>query len=624
MKKTIAMLLVVCMLAAIFTITAFASEATLQNAITRKSSQLIDRNANLYEISLTTPGNELKVHDEIIIMVDGSYSTDDDWTSTIRPALLQVGEDILDGSGRTHITLMTFGIGDNVVVESARTMDEFNSKLPALPGGLLYGRSSTNCEAGFTGIERYINARANEIDNVYVVYISDGEVNTDETPYDFANWKNTTPICSTEALASIALEAEVIDVLNNPSLTRSNAFNEIFGEKDLSDLNAFFDALTSDELLAYGDKLLAEVFAASGMDINQNQPVSMAERAFLDWQNNGHAQIEDFYYYLTYGNSAYTCNKTNAATRAAAAGAALAANSKIRNIYLIDSNRSTDWMSSLDSNDKITFTAAGNMANLPAILAQNVSKFSITPYNDVVITDYMSKWVNFQMGTIKITDNSTGTVIYDETNGGWQINANRPTAQEVPVIVESVASSDYAGGGQNVIGNTSGTIYKLTWYVKDGAMLRSDNYTLSYKVSVDTKESGFSYSTTYPSNGLTTETFKTETGSFATNEIKIPTVTAATLNTVTPSEKENNNNNNNTNTNNNNNGNNNNNSEYTDIFDESVPLDDGYTEIFDEEVPKSANPSTGGAASPWMFVVLPMLLMMTAAFVFAHRKNETK
>ncbi|MBQ9938549.1 MAG: hypothetical protein IJO96_03355 [Oscillospiraceae bacterium] len=591
MKKIIAMLLVLCMVAAVSGVTAFAAEA--DGSVTKKSNTLVDRDSNRYEVSLSVPGEELKIHDEIIIMVDGSYSTDGEWINAVRPALLEIGEGILDGSGRALITLMTFGIGDNVVVEGARSMNELNSKLPSLPGGLLYGRSSTNCEAGFTGIERYINSKDYELDNVYVVYISDGRVNTDETPFDFSIWKETHTIIAPEDIAAEAVACEILGVSGDPSLEFSNAFKEVFGETDTADWEAFLANASKEDLLAYGDKLYAEVFAASGLDINQKYSVSVVERAFLDWQNDGHGIVEDFYYYTTYKNKDYSFNTNVSASRAAAACEALASNSKVRDIYLIDSDSTTPWMSGLDSNDKVTFAAAGSMSNLLNTLDTAIEELSVTPYNDVVITDYMSKWVNFEQGTIKITDNTTGKVIYDEAKGGWLIDAGRPTAQQIPVIVENVWQGEYAQGGENVVGNVSGEIYKLTWYVKDGAMLRTDNYTMSYYVTVDTEEAGFEYDVSYPANGLTTESYKDENGNGVTKEIKVPQVDAPT----------------------------------TTIIDEEIPKydggDDEYVEIFDEEVPKGPNPGTGGAA-PWMLLVIPAMAVMAAAVVFAARKIEAK
>ena len=250
-------------------------------------------------------------------------------------------------------------------------------------------------------------------------------------------------------------------------------------------------------------------------------------------------------------------------------------------------------MSGLDSNDKVTFAAAGSMSNLLNTLDTAIEELSVTPYNDVVITDYMSKWVNFEQGTIKITDNTTGKVIYDEAKGGWLIDVGRPTAQQIPVIVENVWQGEYAEGGENVVGNVSGEIYKLTWYVKDGAMLRTDNYTMSYYVTVDTEEAGFEYDESYPANGLTTESYKDENGNGVTKEIKVPQVDAPT----------------------------------TTIIDEEIPKHDGgddeYVEIFDEEVPKGPNPGTGGAA-PWMLLVIPAMAVMAAAVVFAARKIEAK
>ena len=185
MKKLIALLLTLCMVIAMSGMTAFAQDTVELKSITGKTYALLDRDENLYRVDLQVPGAEIELHDEIIVMVDGSYSTDDDWVTSVRPSLLEIGKTVLDGTGRTTMTLMTFGIGDNIVLESAKTFAELDERLPDLPGGLLYGRSSTNCEAGFNGIERYVNSKADELDNVYVIYITDGEANTDETLFDF-------------------------------------------------------------------------------------------------------------------------------------------------------------------------------------------------------------------------------------------------------------------------------------------------------------------------------------------------------------------------------------------------------------------------------------------------------
>ena len=100
-------------------------------------------------------------------------------------------------------------------------------------------------------------------------------------------------------------------------------------------------------------------------------------------------------------------------------------------------------------------------------------------------------------------DNNAGETIWTNADG-WYISENRPTSQEVPVVVEEVSFDAYAEGGSDVTGNKNGAIYKLTWYVKDGAMLRSNNYSLIYEVDVDTKEKGFKYDAYYPANGNTT------------------------------------------------------------------------------------------------------------------------
>ena len=105
------------------------------------------------------------------------------------------------------------------------------------------------------------------------------------------------------------------------------------------------------------------------------------------------------------------------------------------------------------------------------------------------------------MNTIKVVNNKSGRDIWTYT-GGWKISENRPTSQAAPVVLEMVPTSAYKDGGPNVVGNENDIIYKLTWYVKDGALCKYD-YSLVYEVEVDVYEKGFRYNTKYPSSGYT-------------------------------------------------------------------------------------------------------------------------
>ncbi|MBR5285318.1 MAG: Cys-Gln thioester bond-forming surface protein [Clostridia bacterium] len=127
---------------------------------------------------------------------------------------------------------------------------------------------------------------------------------------------------------------------------------------------------------------------------------------------------------------------------------------------------------------------------------------SSTMYFNVTVTDYMSKWALLCPETIKVVDEALGIVIWSAKDG-WLIDENRPTQQEVPVLVEVVDPKDYAAGGEDVIGNKNGDVFVLTWYVKDGPLLRSDNYKLVYEVELDVDEEGFAFGSPYPTNGKT-------------------------------------------------------------------------------------------------------------------------
>ncbi|MBP3386949.1 MAG: Cys-Gln thioester bond-forming surface protein [Clostridia bacterium] len=124
----------------------------------KKSEQI---GSNRFEISIEVPGGGLDPkHDEIILMVDGSYSLDDEWPA-MKEAIELIGKTVLNGNGNTQLTLMAFGMGDNVVLEHVKSVDDLVAALGVLPGTLLYGRSSTNCEVGFVGVAEYIKKHDN-------------------------------------------------------------------------------------------------------------------------------------------------------------------------------------------------------------------------------------------------------------------------------------------------------------------------------------------------------------------------------------------------------------------------------------------------------------------------------
>lgn len=289
----------------------------------------------------------------------------------------------------------------------------------------------------------------------------------------------------------------------------------------------------------------ADVYASDGMVYGEGNGynVSRLERAFVDYDKANNTRLNDLLLYAVHGYSRYYVDHYYKATkgqRAADAADALAAMEQVEHLYMIGytSGAANSWMnpgatsvSQRVTGANISYYGASSINQVAGILPTVMGEIVTTPYNDVFITDYMSKWVNLVPNTVRIYDDRTGTLLYDETaeNPGWQVEAAlRPTALEVPVTVTEVPASEYAAGGADVEGNSNGTIYKLVWKVKDGPLLASDLFRLTYEVTVDTREKGFVYSRNYPANGNTYADYTDEDGNPGSYDIEVPDVYAET------------------------------------------------------------------------------------------------
>ena len=168
-------------------------------------------------------------------------------------------------------------------------------------------------------------------------------------------------------------------------------------------------------------------------------------------------------------------------------------------------------LASQNPDDNISLDKAADLSYVKDELIKILSGIVFTPFKDVNIINYTSKWVLLSPETIKITDATGNTIAdYDPSNSNptegiyyykWfnkVLCKNKP-----PLIVKKLNASDYTEGGSNVIGNTNGDIYSITWNIKDGALTRAEKYYLIYNVAVDTDEEGFEYGVEYPANGDT-------------------------------------------------------------------------------------------------------------------------
>ena len=494
-----------------------------------KDDERIDDKTNRYEVTIDVPGRDGDTrHDEVILMVDGSYSLDDEWPA-MKEAINTIAETVLNGSGTTQLTLMAFGMGDNIVLEHVKDAATLAAALGELPGTLLYGRSSTNCEAGFDGVARYIENHDATLKDVNVIFISDGNLNTDETLRDFdANWQTWATKYGALTVAQSGFEETVLYGKNLPE-----AFETVFGDRfDGAAKNeilsrGFGGEVTDEEFIAFADQVWTDVYEYSGLTRGHAYPVSAVERAFVKYDKEMGTYIQDIFYYTTYKSSYVTYG--NRWTRTPVAADKLAAMDEVASMYVVDYDGYTAWMDTGITSDKSVFVQSNGIAGLCEALAGAMTELAKTPFNDVVVTDYMSKWVDFIPDTEKIIDKNTNQVIWSAANG-WTEGVAKTTEKDPPVVCEVVESNEYiADDGETPETNENGTLYKLTWYVKDGAMLRSENYRLAYEVFVDTKERGFQYDVDYPANGKTELTYKDENGEEQKNLIEVPDVYAKTI-----------------------------------------------------------------------------------------------
>ena len=473
-----------------------------------------DLGDNKFEVNIKVPGaGTVEQHDEIILMVDGSYSMDNEWPA-MKEAINTIGEAVLNGNGNTQLTLMAFGMGDNVVLEHVKNADELAASLGALPGNLLYGRSSTNCEAGFTGVAEYIANHDETLGEVNVIFISDGNVNTDETPRAFdANWKTWTKFGAL-FVAQAAFEETLSYGENLPA-----AFTAVFGDRfdgatreEIIE-RAFGGEVTDEEFLTFAEQVWTDVYACSGLTRGVEYPVSDAERAFVKYDKENGTYIQDLFYYTTYKSAYVTYG--DRWTRTPVAADALAAMDQVKALYVVDYDGYTAWMDTGITSEKSTFIQSNGIAGLVEALQNTVEELAKTSYKDVVVTDYMSKWVILDPTTIKVVDGNGNVVAeFDAENSPKDENGNYTSylykwvgkalcKEKAPIVLDLIPESEYAAGGPDVVGNVDGDIYRITWNLKDGPLMRSDIYELQYEVMANTEEPGFVFGKDQPANGNT-------------------------------------------------------------------------------------------------------------------------
>lgn len=519
-----------------------------------------------YKVTLSVPGAESTAetsgkHNEVIIMVDGSISQGSNLGS-LKKSLSSLGASFFTEDESTCLTLMGFGFSPNTFGHfyDLTTLNE------ALDGvsdgeGFLYGVSATNCEAAFNWINAYLNGEdAKNINEAVVLFTSDGEANYDESPVDFSKW---TAGASKWALPEtvedpkkdcimdyvdygIKLQRDCVVTYGAALLPATveliTNYNENITEGelpiDLTDLDAV-DSFLRIHYVDWINLFLKDIFASIGLTYDPDgfeSTMATFERAmwgylralghnydyrygwgivFLNlYINVGKYQPD---YYAGSGNDEF-------GSRAADACDLVVANSKVKNVYLVgfktnhkDKNPATHWMnpdSSVNArvtkNDKLAFIESENLEDaIDKIKTQVEDTVIKTMINNPVVTDPMSEYVDLDQDSIEVTFN--GTTIWTAADG-WE-------GAPVKVVKDPETGKD-----------------KIEWKVKDGALLITDRYAMTYtvKMNVENPEEGKEYELNDPTKLL----FDDEKGAPKQVDIEVPEVELVPETPVTGSTYE--------------------------------------------------------------------------------------
>lgn len=312
------------------------------------------------------------------------------------------------------------------------------------------------------------------------------------------------------------------------------------------------------------DNVWNDVYEYSNLNYQTGTyPASVVEGAFLKYDKDfcghtvrwtEHISLPFYFAYLGYPSPDKYNNAKYAGLRAALACDELASMEQVDKIYLLGygSWSNDSWMNpnrktkyETENYVKATNAYFYNSSSITAIsesLKNIIPDIVVTAHTNVKITDYMSKLVRLDLDSIRIykDDVCICRYTYDEKTGKgtheWLISDSERPTEQIPITVTVVKATDYSLGGNDVIGNTNGDIYKIIWQVKDDTLLVSDRYSLVYEVVIDSNEKGFEAGKTYPTNGNTFAEYIDPVGTSKTEEVYIPTVSTKKDNTILPNE----------------------------------------------------------------------------------------
>lgn len=536
-----------------------------------KISQKVEGTDGEYDIKLSVPGKEAENIDgyNVVIVIDGSYSTDGTKWNKMRESVMSTVKTLLPEEkaedNLNRVALISFGMGYHINVELTNSVQAFENALPSGDKGgsmLAPGRSATNTEVGLKGAEIYLSTLSEELkkdkEHTYVIYLSDGGANLNE---DAFNWyelvKNNTYVSKIRSGAFTAFKGYLLDALSVLTDIRNVSGYENFEANAVVDsainqiknlysqhytdgeTQTFYQMVSSlseeykEEFDTLMMSIITEMYEAIGYDTTKTYSASEYERLINStdfssrslyyhydsttkqivlsnepvYASNGkqinttiNSALEDpFYMPIFYNVSGSNKNITNTIA------AGLSLKEYAGTIYTIGFGASGTTANRILNPEYDTTVehysdkyADANVNTINTIFSQMIYPIVKINYKNPTLVDYTSKWV------IPMDVNGDGK--FDEKDITVKNDNIVVDASDLITVTELTEEEIKATNDPELIGNTNGPIYKITWKMTD--YLRSwDKYNLTYRVKVDIDEEGFESGKDYKSNGTTTLTY---------------------------------------------------------------------------------------------------------------------
>ena len=478
-------------------------------------------NKNEYEITLSVPGETVEaMYNEVVIMVDGSYSQDDNFDK-LRETIADLADRLLVNGGNIRVTLMGFGISPKIVA-SITDRDEIENMVSSIQvGGLYYGKSGTNCEEALKFVDRYISSKT-DINDAVVLFVSDGMENMSLNPYymDFISMTTSKANSYIPYAAYIAVVTQRKIALKTgfllPTTREFPGFEELCtafdnayaadssSEETILAINALTDAVleADDEGRAWLQALWDDIFGGS-FSSELHTCVDFEHALFeyinyidstygtnylTEWIYNGSIVgfYDAFYVLLSLKNDYKVVKDVHDGV---VGFNQLDSNEKVSSIWLVafkdSGNNIGSWIRSTGgriTSDKAVFLESDDFVNaMDNLVAEVESTIIETSYGNPVVVDPMSIYVDFQPQSLGVYLNESLIWSYVD---GWADGSDNPS----PVQLDQEDGK-----------------YKITWTVTNEKLRITDHYSLKYNVTI--KDEYADEEGDYPLNGITTVSY---------------------------------------------------------------------------------------------------------------------